>query len=148
MNKLKQLTPKQKEELEKLATLIPDLLTTIKYVLNTEGDLPEEDLEILDIEMGKCSDLAINFFQFKDRSGEPVIDVDPMGNLFEGETFKPLMDLVNNMLAVQTKERIFTALMPIMIDNNDFRNNVLFEKVSTVNIYSDKIIKEFFTEGK
>lgn len=148
MNKLKQLTPKQKEELEKLATLIPDLLTTIKYVLNTEGDLPEEDLEILDIEMSKLSDLAINFFQFKDRSGEPVINVDPMGNLFEGETFKPLMDLVENMLKVQTKERIFTALMPIMIDKKDQVDNILFEKLATVNIYTNKIINEFLTEGK
>lgn len=140
------LTPKQQEALEKIASILPDILSSIKLTMTDPEFNTKENVELLDDHMGKLLDLTHDYFQFKDRSDQ-VIDpsLDP---ILEDPTFSPIIDMAHDMIKNQTRQSVFNSLLPILVTRKDFDEGKMIEALEVCNLYTNTILKNYFQEDK
>lgn len=145
-----ELTKKQVESLEKLATFLPDFINTIKLTLeDPTKNLSKEDMEILDKSMAVLQEQSLDYFQFKNRSGEKISieDLEEEQNLlFQDPTFKPLIDLAENVFKGQLKDKIYTTLLPIIATKEPERE--LSEIINSTYLYTNWILTNHFNQEK
>jgi len=145
-------TSKQVEALEKIASILPDILNSIKLVESSDYRLlPLEDYKIVEDSIGELLSQTTNFFQFKDRSGEEIKNPweDPGEDPGEDPTFKPLMDLAKQILynnnTTQLKSKLFTTLLPLVYTDPANKLNDLSETLATVNMYTNACMVKYFS---